>query len=887
MGRLLVPFLLCALVWDVSPATQPPPPQEVELLRLSQHSTWIFKPDEFHKINMKLGDLGQQSVLQACTKPTRRSVLSEWTERGEASHLLLDITFAQEQEPSGELGPLQVHLLDSDTPSKGVSDRWKVLDLKASRPFTFHPQPAVLPQFLSTHTALSLGPVTRTGFQLGLSYTGTCLLVSSIRVYYRKCPGMMLALSSFPETVAGSEAVRGSCVRGAVEEAPPFRECSVEGVWGPQQGLCVCGPGHQLVMDSCQACGIGFYRAANQSEGCQRCPPHSEAYREGSDKCDCVSDFSRLLNDPPELGCTKPPSAPVNMTSHHYNDSVLILSWDAPLDWGGRLEMFYSVLCERQDGSQWKTCDDKVLILPNSNNLTSSSVNLTGISPYHDYRLSVRAHNDMSNLQKALHSSTATIYRLRALPVLTIVTITQNPIVEHVTLPQTQKRMFWWTTVGVLFGVLFLMAVVPISVCIFKRKYSKLRTEVEVEQLPMLPAISYRRPQQAEVIPQQGNTVHPAEGGSVLQLLQGLGERLVNSLKEVLVERHQLTLGKELGKGEFGSVYEAVFVQHGESMKVAVKTMRVGFHTQEDLHEFLREAEIMKNFDHDNVVRLLGVTLQREQDSPVPVPMVILPYMKHGDLRRFLIATRYGDIPMFVPYQTLLRFMVDIAEGMDYLSSHGFLHRDLAARNCMLNDNLRVCVADFGLSRKIYDSSYYRQKEAIRVPIKWMAMESLSDSVYTIKTDVWSFGVTMWEIVARGRTPYPGVPNHELLDLLLMGHRLKTPDDCDPKLYEVMYSCWETQPTERPGFRELADKLKTLLSELPALEACQEATYINQGLEAAAAADFLVPQNDSGDTTRENVYLPAPVGAIASPQRDMENMEHEDGYLKHIAGSAV
>uniref|UniRef100_A0AAV2KRF9 receptor protein-tyrosine kinase n=1 Tax=Knipowitschia caucasica TaxID=637954 RepID=A0AAV2KRF9_KNICA len=239
--------------------------------------------------------------------------------------------------------------------------------------------------------------------------------------------------------------------------------------------------------------------------------------------------------------------------------------------------------------------------------------------------------------------------------------------------------------------------------------------------------------------------------------------------------------------------------------------------------------------------------------------------MKNGDLRRFLIASRYGDIPMFVPYQTLLRFMVDIAEGMDYLSSRGFLHRDLAARNCMLGDDLRVCVADFGLSRKIYDNNYYRQKEVIRVPIKWMAMESLSESVYTTKSDVWSFGVTMWEIISRGRTPYPGVHNYELLDLLRTGYRLKPPEDCDPKIWEVMQSCWEKQPTQRPCFRELCDRLKTLLSKLPALEACQEATYINQGLEAAAAADSLTRQNDSRKSTKENDYLPSPVGAGAAP----------------------
>ncbi|CAF93498.1 unnamed protein product, partial [Tetraodon nigroviridis] len=168
----------------------------------------------------------------------------------------------------------------------------------------------------------------------------------------------------------------------------------------------------------------------------------------------------------------------------------------------------------------------------------------------------------------------------------------------------------------------------------------------------------------------------------------------------------------------------------------------------------------------------------------------------------------------FVPHQTLLRFMMDIAAGMEYLSSRGFLHRDLAARNCMLSDDLRVCVADFGLSKRLLSSSYYRQTSAACLPVKWTALESLSESVYTTKSDVWSFGVTMWEVVSRGRTPYPGVQNCELLDLLQSGVRLKAPPDCDHQLYEVMRSCWDEDPGSRPTFSQLLQALGGLLAEL-------------------------------------------------------------------------
>uniref|UniRef100_A0A8C2H659 receptor protein-tyrosine kinase n=1 Tax=Cyprinus carpio TaxID=7962 RepID=A0A8C2H659_CYPCA len=240
-----------------------------------------------------------------------------------------------------------------------------------------------------------------------------------------------------------------------------------------------------------------------------------------------------------------------------------------------------------------------------------------------------------------------------------------------------------------------------------------------------------------------------------------------------------------------------------------------------------------------------GVALERDLGSSIHVPLVILPFMKHGDLHSFLKATRYGDIPMvslthlqhLLLTLRLLGFMIDIAAGMEYLSLQGFLHRDLAPRpmmNKMLGDDLHVCVADFGLSKNIYSSNYYRQKNMkVNMPVRWMAIESLSDFLYTTKSDVWSFGITMWEITSRGKVPYPGITGHDLLDFLENGHRLKQGDN-DSKLYELMLSCWHRDPSQRPGFGELGQSLKALLSELPPLETSEEAHYINLGLEAAS-----------------------------------------------------
>ncbi|TDH01130.1 hypothetical protein EPR50_G00177070 [Perca flavescens] len=307
----------------------------------------------------------------------------------------------------------------------------------------------------------------------------------------------------------------------------------------------------------------------------------------------------------------------------------------------------------------------------------------------------------------------------------------------------------------------------------------------------------------------------------------GVSDELQAKLQDMMVMRNLLSIGKILGEGEFGSVVEGHLRQpDGTSEKVAVKTMKLDSFSQREIEEFLNEAACMKDFNHLNVIKLLGVCLEVGAGH-FPKPMVILPFMKYGDLHSFLLRSRLGDSPMFLPTQTLLKFMVDIALGMEYLSGRNFLHRDLAARNCMLRDDMTVCVADFGLSKKIYSGDYYRQGRIAKMPVKWIAVESLADRVFTVKSDVWAFGVTMWEIATRGMTPYPGIQNHEIYDYLLEGQRLKQPGDCLDELYEIMYNCWRADPLDRPSFPQLREMLEKLTEKLPESFSKEDIIYIN------------------------------------------------------------
>uniref|UniRef100_A0A7N5ZX85 receptor protein-tyrosine kinase n=1 Tax=Anabas testudineus TaxID=64144 RepID=A0A7N5ZX85_ANATE len=307
----------------------------------------------------------------------------------------------------------------------------------------------------------------------------------------------------------------------------------------------------------------------------------------------------------------------------------------------------------------------------------------------------------------------------------------------------------------------------------------------------------------------------------------GISDELKQKLQDVMVDRHKLTLGKTLGEGEFGSVMEGLLTHEESVLKVAVKTMKIAICTRSEMEDFLREAACMKEFDHPNVMRLLGVCLQTVESEGYPSPVVILPYMKHGDLHSYLLYSRLGDCPVYLPSQMLVKFMTDIARGMEYLSNKNFIHRDLAARNCMLNENMNVCVADFGLSKKIYNGDYYRQGRISKMPVKWIAIESLADRVYTTKSDVWSFGVTMWEIATRGQTPYPGVENSEIYDYLRQGNRLKQPPDCLDSIYSLMFSCWLLSPKDRPSFESLRCELEKALEDLPDTQDPDEILYVN------------------------------------------------------------
>ncbi|KAL0099894.1 hypothetical protein PUN28_019967 [Cardiocondyla obscurior] len=263
------------------------------------------------------------------------------------------------------------------------------------------------------------------------------------------------------------------------------------------------------------------------------------------------------------------------------------------------------------------------------------------------------------------------------------------------------------------------------------------------------------------------------------------------------INRTDIVMRHKLGGGQYGDVYEAVWKRY--NMTVAVKTLK------EDtmaLKDFLEEAAIMKEMKHRNLVQLLGVCTRE------PPFYIITEFMSKGNLLDYLRNESKHQINAVV----LMHMATQIASGMSYLESRNFIHRDLAARNCLVGENHLVKVADFGLARLMRDDTYTAHAGA-KFPIKWTAPEGLAYNKFSTKSDVWAFGILLWEIATYGMSPYPGVDLTDVYHMLENGYRMECPPGCPPKVYDLMRQCWQWSASDRPTFKEIHHSLENMFQE--------------------------------------------------------------------------
>nr|BAP75920.1 CUX1-RET fusion protein variant c [Homo sapiens] len=359
-----------------------------------------------------------------------------------------------------------------------------------------------------------------------------------------------------------------------------------------------------------------------------------------------------------------------------------------------------------------------------------------------------------------------------------------------------------------------------------KTKYDE-ETTAKADEIEMIMTDLERANQRAEVAQREAETLREqlSSANHSLQLASQIQKAPDVEDPKWEFPRKNLVLGKTLGEGEFGKVVKATaFHLKGRAgyTTVAVKMLKENASPSE-LRDLLSEFNVLKQVNHPHVIKLYGAC---SQDGPL---LLIVEYAKYGSLRGFLRESRKVgpgylgsggsrnssslDHPdeRALTMGDLISFAWQISQGMQYLAEMKLVHRDLAARNILVAEGRKMKISDFGLSRDVYEEDSYVKRSQGRIPVKWMAIESLFDHIYTTQSDVWSFGVLLWEIVTLGGNPYPGIPPERLFNLLKTGHRMERPDNCSEEMYRLMLQCWKQEPDKRPVFADISKDLEKMM----------------------------------------------------------------------------
>ncbi|GFR92288.1 trk-like receptor tyrosine kinase [Elysia marginata] len=312
----------------------------------------------------------------------------------------------------------------------------------------------------------------------------------------------------------------------------------------------------------------------------------------------------------------------------------------------------------------------------------------------------------------------------------------------------------------------------------------------------------------------------------------------VRKFNTKIVPAESIVLGQVVGEGAFGQVFkgEMTLPDYDAKTKVAVKILKEGA-SREAQEDFEREVEIMSSFDHDNILKLLGIVTQGAEGNPY----MIFEFMEHGDLTELLrrndpynhhLAPPPGGAApgqghsmtlkkgqnarprIMLSKADLVDISVQIANGMSYLATQHFVHRDLATRNCLVGAGLVVKISDFGMSRDIYTNDYYRIGGSRMLPVRWMSPEAIKYGRFTCESDIWAYGVVLWEIFSFGKQPYYGHSNEEVIHLLDQGILLQRPEDCPSTIYHVMIGCWKKDPRQRIIFERTTKYLRDYANHL-------------------------------------------------------------------------
>ncbi|XP_077964417.1 ephrin type-B receptor 3b isoform X6 [Gasterosteus aculeatus] len=733
----------------------------------------------------------------------------------------------------------------------------------------------------------SFGPLSRAGFYLAFQDLGACMSLISVRVFYKKCSTTIANFAVFPETATGAEATSlviapGTCVPNALEVSVPLKlYCNGDGEWMVPVGACTCSSGFESAMKDtqCQACSPGTFKSKQGDSFCLPCPANSRASSGASSVCSCRNGYYRSDADSPDSPCTTVPSAPRSVISS-VNETSLVLEWSDPRDLGGREDIFYNVICKKclPERGMCSRCDDNVDISPRHLGLTQRRVAVRNLQAHTQYSFEIQAMNGVSNKspytpQFSAVNITTNQAAPSAVPIVHLMAATvstmslswlppekpngiildyeikyhekdQGEAIAHTMTAQRSNARIeglkartpyvvqvrartvagygrysspadfstnfknddqksWHDQLPLIVGsataaFVFIIAVVVIAIVCLRKQRNGSESEY-TEKLQQ-----YKSP---IVTPGMKVYIDPFT-------YEDPNEAVREFAKEIDVSC--VKIEEVIGAGEFGEVCRGRLKLPGRrEIIVAIKTLKVGY-TDRQRRDFLSEASIMGQFDHPNIIRLEGVVTK---SRPV---MIVTEFMENGALDSFL---RLND-GQFTVIQ-LVGMLRGIAAGMKYLSDMNYVHRDLAARNILVNSNLVCKVSDFGLSRFLEDDPSdptYTSSLGGKIPIRWTAPEAIAYRKFTSASDVWSYGIVMWEVMSYGERPYWDMSNQDVINAVEQDYRLPPPMDCPTALHQLMLDCWVKERNLRPKFTQIVATLDKLIRNAASLKVVTNST---------------------------------------------------------------
>ncbi|KAI5768133.1 EPHA10 [Gulo gulo luscus] len=671
--------------------------------------------------------------------------------------------------------------------------------------------------------------------------------------------------------------VTGTCVAHSEGEpgSPPRMHCGADGEWLVPVGRCSCSAGFQERGDICEACPPGFYKLSSRRLLCSPCPEHSRALENASTFCVCQDSYARSPTDPPSASCTRPPSAPRDLQySLSRSPLALRLRWLPPADSGGRSDVTYSLLCLRcgreGPGGACEPCGPRVAFVPRQAGLRERAATLLHLRPGARYTVRVAALNGVSGPAAAAGATYAQVtvstgpgapweedeirrdrvepqsvslswrepipvgapgangteYEIRyyekgqseqtystvktGAPAVTVTNL--KPATRYVFQIRAASPGPSWETQSFNPSI---EVQTPGEAASGSRDHNPavVVTVVTVSALLVLGSVMsvlamWRRPcpygkggqdahDEEELyfhfkVPTRRTFLDPQSCGDPLQAVHLFAKEL---------DAKTVTLERSLGAGRFGELSLGCLQLPGrQELPVAVHMLRDGCSDSQRL-SFLAEALTVGQFDHSHIVRLEGVVTRGS------TLMIVTEYMSHGALDGFL-RRHEGQLAA----GQLLGLLPGLASAMKYLSEMGYVHRGLAARRVLVSSSLICKISGFGRGPRDRAEAVYTTMSG-RSPALWAAPETLQFGHFSSASDVWSFGVVMWELMAFGERPYWDMSGQDVIKAVEDGFRLPPPRNCPAPLHRLMLDCWQKDPSERPRFSQIHSLLSKMVQD--------------------------------------------------------------------------